>query len=109
MATAPYVAATIPAKTVRVSGTTLFHVAMLQDDDALQWAAVATLNGLIDPWINAETAVEIPPVFPTFASGTETGLLLLAPGGATAVPASPASTYKLSLLNLGDFRNLLTL
>ena len=109
MATTPYVAATIPAKTIRVSGTTLFHVAMFQDNDPLQWAAVAALNGLIDPWINAEAAVEIPPVFPTFATGTETGLLLLVPGGATSVPPGPVSTYKLSMFNLGDFRNILVL
>lgn len=104
--TTPFVAATIPAKTVRVSGTTLFHVAMLQNGDPLQWVAIATLNGVIDPWINAETAVEIPPVFP---SGTQSGELLIAPGGATAVPPGPPSTYELKLLNLGDFRNLLGL
>ena len=109
MATVPYVASTIPAKTVRVSGTTLFHVAMIEDGDALQWNAIAALNGLIDPWVTPETALEIPSVFPTYATGTETGLLLLVPGGATAVPPGPASTYKLSILNLGDFRNLLDL
>jgi hypothetical protein len=89
MATA-FVAATVPAKTVRVSGTTLFHVAMLQDGDALEWNAIAQLNGLIDPWITPLTAVLIPPVFPTNDAG---GLLLVTPGGATAVPPNPVSTF----------------
>lgn len=106
MMATPFVAATIPAATVRVSGTTLFQVAMLNDNDALQWAAIAQLNGIIDPWITPETAIEIPPVFPT---GTQTGLLLVTPGGATSVPPSPPSKYRLSQLNLGDFRNILGL
>lgn len=106
MATTPFVAATVPAQQVQYSGTTLFHVAMLQDDDPLQWAAIAQLNGLIDPWLNAAVDVKIPPVFP---SGTQTGLLLVTPGGATATPIQPASDFELSLFNLQDFRNLLGL
>lgn len=67
-----YVAATIPAKTVRVSDTTLFQIAMDQFGDALQWVAIARLNGLIDPWIVGEQAILIPPTVP---SGTQTGIM----------------------------------
>jgi len=108
MATA-YVAATIPARTVRTSFTTLFRIAMEQQGDPLQWAAIAQLNGMIDPWITGQEDIEIPPVFSTFASGAETGLLLVMPGGATAVQPGPSSAYKWQLYNLGDFRNLLGL
>jgi hypothetical protein len=69
---AGYVAATIPAKTVRVSDTTLFQIAMEQFGDALYWVQIAELNGLIDPWIIGETALLIPPTLP---SGTPTGIL----------------------------------
>jgi len=106
MATTPYVAATVPAKKVRYSGTTLFHVAMMQDNDPLQWAAIAQLNGMIDPWLTGEVEVKIPPVFPT---GAQAGLLLVVPGGATASPTEPSSDYKLSFIDLQDFRNLIGL
>lgn len=62
---AGYIASTIPAKVLQVSGTTLFHVAMLQTGDALQWGAIAQLNGLVDPWIDAREEILIPPVFPS--------------------------------------------
>ena len=67
-----YIAATIPAKTDRVSFTTLFQVAMMEFGDALQWVPIAQLNSMIDPWIMAQTDVLIPPVLPT---GTPTGIL----------------------------------
>lgn len=67
-----YIAATIPAKKVRASGTTLYHIAMLETGDPLQWVAIAQLNGLTDPWITAEQEILIPPVLP---SGTQTGIL----------------------------------
>lgn len=68
-----YIAATIPAKIVRASHTTLFHVAMLETNDALQWVSLAELNGMTDPWImNGQVDVLIPPVLPT---GTQTGIL----------------------------------
>lgn len=60
-----YVAATVPAKIVRVSHTTLFQIAMTETGDALNWVSIAQLNGLIDPWIVGQTEVLIPPVFPT--------------------------------------------
>lgn len=72
MAAVGYIAATIPAKTVRVSGTTLFHVAMMQTGDPLQWVAIAELNGITDPWIVGQEEILIPPVLP---SGTQTGIL----------------------------------
>lgn len=63
--TVGYIASTIPAKIFKTSGTTLFHVAMLQTGDPLQWIAIAELNGLVDPWINAQIDLLIPPVFPS--------------------------------------------
>jgi hypothetical protein len=69
--TVGFIAQTIPAQTVYASGTTLFHIAAQQTGDALQWVAIAELNGLTDPWINALEAVLIPPVFPT---GTQSGI-----------------------------------
>jgi hypothetical protein len=67
-----YIAATIPAKKVRVSHTTLFQVAMMETGDPLQWVAIAELNGLTDPWIVGQAALLIPPVLP---SGAQTGIL----------------------------------
>jgi hypothetical protein len=77
----PFIAETIPAKVVQVSNSTLFRVAARQTEEALEWVAIAQLNGLIDPWITPLTPIKIPPVFPT---ATPTGLLLVTPGGATA-------------------------
>lgn len=67
-----YIASTIPAKVVRASGTTLFRIAMMETGDPLQWVAIAELNGLIDPWIDGDMDILIPPVLPT---GTQTGIL----------------------------------
>ncbi len=76
-----YIAATVPAKIVRVSGTTLFHVAMRECGDPLQWPALAALNGIVDPWIAGQAEILIPPVLPT---GTQSGILAPTSGGATA-------------------------
>ena len=70
--TVGYIAATVPAKIVRASGTTLFNIAMLETGDPLQWVAIARLNGLVDPWITAMEEILIPPVLP---SGPQTGIL----------------------------------
>lgn len=67
-----FIASTIPAKIDRVSGVTLFHVAMLEFNDPLQWVPIAELNSLIDPWIFGTAEISIPPVLP---SGTPTGIL----------------------------------
>lgn len=68
-----YIAATIPAKVVRSSHTTLFHVAMLETNDPLQWVSIAELNGMTDPWIlSGQVDVLIPPVLP---SGEQSGIL----------------------------------
>jgi hypothetical protein len=72
MATVGYIAATVPAKTDRVSFTTLFHVAMSEFGDALQWVPIAKMNGLTDPWITAQQDLLIPPTIP---GGTPTGIL----------------------------------
>jgi hypothetical protein len=70
--TVGYIAATVPAKIVRASGTTLFNIAMMETGDPLQWVAIAQLNGLTDPWITAMEEILIPPVLP---SGPQTGIL----------------------------------
>jgi hypothetical protein len=70
--TVGYIGATIPAKVLRVSGTTLFQIAMQQTGDPLQWVAIAELNGLTDPWIVGQQTLLIPPVLP---SGVQTGIL----------------------------------
>ena len=76
-----YVAATIPAQTVRVGYDTLFRLAMVQTGDPLQWVSIALLNQIIDPWVSGQNNILIPPVFPT---GTQTGILTPNIGGATA-------------------------
>jgi hypothetical protein len=67
-----FIAATVPAKIVRVSGTTLFEIAMRETGDPLQWVAIAQLNGMTDPWVDALQEVLIPPVLP---SGAQSGIL----------------------------------
>jgi hypothetical protein len=70
--TVGYIAATIPAKIVRVSGTTLFHVAAAQTGDALQWVRIALFNNMLDPWTDGQQDLYIPPTWP---SGQQTGIL----------------------------------
>ena len=70
--TTGYIAATIPAKVVRASGTTLFQIAMIETGDPLQWVSIAKLNGIMDPWITGQADILIPPVLP---SETQTGIL----------------------------------
>jgi hypothetical protein len=67
-----FTAATVPPKIVRASNTTLFHIAMEQLGDALDWTQLATFNNIIDPWIFAMQEIEIPPVP---SSATPTGIL----------------------------------
>lgn len=76
-----YIAATVPATIVRTSGTTLFQLALAQWGNALSWPSIAALNGLIDPWINGQAEVLIPPITPT---GLQAGLYAPTLGGATA-------------------------
>lgn len=59
-----FVAATVPAKTDRVSNTTLFHMAMIHFGDALFWTNIARINHLIDPWVFGRQDILIPPVQP---------------------------------------------
>jgi hypothetical protein len=68
-----YVASAIPAQIVRVSNTTLFHLAAQYLGDALQWPAIARLNGMTDPWIVALQEIKIPPQIDKAAVAT--GLL----------------------------------
>jgi hypothetical protein len=70
--TVGFIASTVPAKVDRVSNTTLFHLAMVEAGDPMQWAAIAQLNGLDDPWVTAQADILIPPVFP---AGAQTGIL----------------------------------
>ena len=74
MATAPqgFLAAAAPTRTVRVSFTTLFDVAMRQFGDALRWVEIAEANGLSDPWVRDQTTLIIPNTVP---AATPTGIL----------------------------------
>jgi hypothetical protein len=57
-----YISSTIPAKTVYVSGLTLFHVAEIYLGDAMRWVELAQINNLTDPWLRGVTQVLLPPV-----------------------------------------------
>ena len=56
-----YIAAAVPAQIVRVSYTTLFHLAQQYLGDAMLWPAIAQLNDLTDPWITGYAEIKIPP------------------------------------------------
>ena len=58
--TTPLIGQAFPSKVVRVSGTTLFHVAARELGDATQWSRIARLNGLTDPFITALVELKIP-------------------------------------------------
>jgi hypothetical protein len=60
-----FIAATIPAKSIYVSGSTLFHVGELQLGDALRWVELAEMNGMVDPWIWGVRRILLPPVLST--------------------------------------------
>lgn len=64
---AQFVGKALPAKMVRVAGTTLFRVAEKELGDATQWYRIAELNGITDPWITDVTELLIP------AKGTSNG------------------------------------
>ena len=57
-----FIAATIPARAIHVSGLTLFHVAEMQLGDAMRWVELARINGMVDPWIWGVKRIMIPPV-----------------------------------------------
>lgn len=56
----PYIAGSVSARTVRVSNTTLFHVAAQYLGDATLWTAIAALNGMTDPQIVGLTTLTVP-------------------------------------------------
>jgi hypothetical protein len=57
-----YIASTIPARSIYVSGTTLFHVAEMQLGDAMRWVELAHINGMVDPWVWGVRRILLPPV-----------------------------------------------
>lgn len=59
-ASAGLVPLAIPAKIVRVSGTTLFAVAARELGNALLWETIADLNSLTDPWLDGIYQLKIP-------------------------------------------------
>lgn len=62
-----FIAAAAPTRIARVSNTTCFHLAAKYFGNPLYWTDIAEANGLIDPWIFAETAITIPNLVPTTA------------------------------------------
>jgi hypothetical protein len=68
-----YIAAAVPAQIVRVSSTTLFHLAQEYLGDAMRWPAIAQLNGMTDPWITGMMEIKIPPTIDRTV--TPTGIL----------------------------------
>lgn len=54
------VAVLIPAFVIRVSNTTLYHVAAKHLGNALWWTRIARMNGLTDPWIEGIVELKIP-------------------------------------------------
>lgn len=56
----PLVGTAITARIVRRSNTTLYHLALEFLGDATQAPRIAKLNGFLDYWITAETAIRIP-------------------------------------------------
>ena len=60
-----FIAATIPARSIFVSGGTLFHVAELYLGDAMRWVELARINGMVDQWIWGAHRIIIPPVLST--------------------------------------------
>ena len=71
MADTGYIATAIPAKVVRTGPTTLFHLAAREFSDAMQWARIAELNGVVDPWTDGVSEILLPPA----PSSSKTGIL----------------------------------
>jgi hypothetical protein len=59
----PYTGGALPTNVVRVSNTTLFHVAAAELGNAMYWTAIAALNDLVDPWVIGLTELKIPIFF----------------------------------------------
>ena len=57
---APLLGTSVPARIVRRSNTTLYHVAVEFLGDASQAQRIADLNGFSDFWIVGETLIRIP-------------------------------------------------
>ena len=55
-----YIGQALPAKIVRASGTNLFRIAATELGDPTQWYRIASLNGLVDPWIDGMIELKIP-------------------------------------------------
>ncbi len=61
-----YIASTIPAQSIYVSGTTLFQLAEIYLGNALYWTRLAEINGLTDPWLHGIQQIYLPSVPPTW-------------------------------------------
>ena len=57
---AGYIGSTVSAELVRVSNTSLFHLAARYLGDATLWYILADLNNIDDPWIVKMTEIKIP-------------------------------------------------
>ena len=69
----PFLAKAPLTKVVRVSNTTLYHLAAYHYNDARMWTYIAQANDLIDPWIFGISEIIIPNVGQS--NGTPSGIL----------------------------------
>ena len=61
---------TIKSRTISVAGATLYQVAAQYLGDASQWNRIASLNGLVDPWLPLGVlTLKLPPVSATAGNG----------------------------------------
>jgi hypothetical protein len=56
-------------KTITVAGGNLFQIAADQLGDATQWNRIASLNGLVDPFLRGVTTLQIPATNPNAGNG----------------------------------------
>jgi hypothetical protein len=87
-----YIGKANAARQARVSGTTLFQVAVDYLNDATQWYRIAQLNGLIDPWIYAIETLQLPASLPSTAQGNGGILGAQTPTNIAALISASTST-----------------
>lgn len=56
-------------RTIQSGGGNLFQVAAQYLGDATQWNAIASLNGMTDPFFTGPITLQIPPADPSGGNG----------------------------------------